>query len=281
MHPASAHNIILTGVPRSGTTLTCHLLNKVPDVVALHEPMAMREFEQMPDRNTMRDAVDQFFAASRQSLLAARTVTTKQVTGKVPDTDTSATCQSDGRRGTQTTRDDIVVDKLLSPSFTLCVKHPSGFSALLDLLADRYPCYAIVRNPLSVLASWNSVSFPVSRGHAPAAERVDRQLQLDLAEIEDLHDRQLHLLSWFFSRYRDHLPDNHVIRYEDIVANGGTVLHTIVPAAATLREPLQSQNVNTLYNRDLMRALGHKLLQTDGAYWHYFSRESVEKLIPS
>jgi len=32
-------DIILTGIARSGTTLTCALLNKLPQTVALHEPM--------------------------------------------------------------------------------------------------------------------------------------------------------------------------------------------------------------------------------------------------
>jgi len=32
-------DIILTGIARSGTTLTCFLLNKLPQAVALHEPM--------------------------------------------------------------------------------------------------------------------------------------------------------------------------------------------------------------------------------------------------
>lgn len=32
-------DIILTGIARSGTTLSCSLLNKLPQCVALHEPM--------------------------------------------------------------------------------------------------------------------------------------------------------------------------------------------------------------------------------------------------
>jgi len=33
-------NIILTGIPRSGTTLVCHLLNILYDTNALQEPKA-------------------------------------------------------------------------------------------------------------------------------------------------------------------------------------------------------------------------------------------------
>jgi hypothetical protein len=35
-------NVVLTGLPRSGTTLVCRLLNKLPDTVALHEPLSWR-----------------------------------------------------------------------------------------------------------------------------------------------------------------------------------------------------------------------------------------------
>lgn len=38
------NDIILTGVPRSGTTLACLLLSKLPDVVALNEPMRTARF---------------------------------------------------------------------------------------------------------------------------------------------------------------------------------------------------------------------------------------------
>ena len=36
--------VLLTGAPRSGTTPCCHLLDKVPGVVALHEPMKVDRF---------------------------------------------------------------------------------------------------------------------------------------------------------------------------------------------------------------------------------------------
>ena len=34
-------DILLTGIPRSGTTLCCSLLNRLPDVLALVEPLDM------------------------------------------------------------------------------------------------------------------------------------------------------------------------------------------------------------------------------------------------
>jgi len=159
------------------------------------------------------------------------------------------------------------------------VKHPAPFTALLNELVEHFPVYAIVRNPLAVLASWNSVSLPVNKGHVPVAEWFDPLLRRTLSRIPDRWARQLALLDWFFETYRRVLPETAILRYEDIVASGGRALSVIVPAAAELNVPLPNRNASPLYDVSLMCALGERLLKTDGAYWDFYSRESVERLI--
>ena len=63
------------------------------------------------------------------------------------------------------------------------------------------------------------------------------------------------------------------------MGSGGGALSAITPAAKTLREQLSSRNLNALYNREEMRDLGDRLLCSDGAYWRFYTRESVEGLI--
>jgi hypothetical protein len=173
----------------------------------------------------------------------------------------------------------VRIKKSLSPEFWLVVKHPGPFTAPLEALARHFPAYALIRNPLAVLASWNSTSLPVNRGHEPVVELFNSSLRRALARIADRWDRQIYLLAWFFETYRRVLPERAILRYEDIVATGGRALSAIVPEAAGLDVPLQSRNVNPLYDASLMRALGERLLRTDGPYWHFYSRESVEQLI--
>lgn len=45
------NNIILTGLPRSGTTLSVHLLNKLPNTVGLHEPIKFKEILDTDNEN--------------------------------------------------------------------------------------------------------------------------------------------------------------------------------------------------------------------------------------
>lgn len=52
-----------------------------------------------------------------------------------------------------------------------------------------------------------------------------------------------------------------------------------MPAAAGLDEPLENKNLNPLYKRDKVLRFGENLLQSEGAYWDFYTRESVEEIM--
>jgi len=178
-------------------------------------------------------------------------------------------------------REEIPVGKALSPQFTLFVKHNSAFAGVLPDLSRRAPVYGIVRNPLAILASWNTVPFPVSRGHAHAAERFEPRLAQSLARLADVHARQLHLLQWFFDRLQEVLGSSRIVRYEDIIASEGSVLQVIHPSAAAVKTPLASRNHSKVYDEKTMNELGRRLLGTDGAFWNFYDRADVLGLMPA
>jgi hypothetical protein len=277
-------DVIITGVPRSGTTLVCYLLNELPDTVALHEPIETAQWRDTHDHEVLCDRIKRFFASSRRSLLETGTAVSKQVDGRVPDNPRAgypllARLWPWRRlRQKRDSRGVITVEKSLSAEFLLGIKNTAFFTALLENLQSRYPCYAVVRNPLAVLASWNSIQFSLYDGHSPSAERVDRVLAADLSQISGRLGRQLHVLSWFFAAYRC-LPPQDVIRYETLVASGGASLAAITPRAVALAVPLENKNRNEMYDHRSMRTLGETLLKTDGAFWDFYSRQSIEELL--
>lgn len=273
------NNIIVTGLPRSGTTLTCHLLNKVPNTVALHEPMEVRKLAKYKKHSLACDQIEAFFDQMRTSIRKRKKAVSKQVNGKVPDNPVANKYSVSGLRASIASHTEIIIEKTLETNFNLIVKHPSVFTALVETLVARFPVYAVIRNPLSILTSWNSVEFPVQTGHAPAAENLDIQLKEALAKIDDRIERQLYLLSWFFKQYEQFLSRDSVIYYENIVSSGGKALKVIVPGANMLNEKLENRNRNNLYDTNLMRSLGEWLLKTDGAYWNFYSKESVEEFL--
>lgn len=296
----SHNNVILTGIARSGTTLTCHLLNKVPDTIALHEPIPFPMSHSSASRKAICCRIGDFFCESRHSLNKYGTAMSKQCNGRIPDNPKGGypgvlskliahliPFKKKGRfdlRKTRVTMGTIHFKKRLSDEYLLCIKHNAGFTVLLDDLTEYFPCFAVVRNPLSVLASWNGIDFPVRNGHSLAAERIDAVLRRKLSSISDRYERQLHILSWFFEKYDSALPRDHVIYYEDIIMSRGKALEKIFGAAGSFDEDLKnmslkSMNLNKLYNKDLMLKLGEKLLKTDGAFWKFYTRASVEQLM--
>ena len=100
---------------------------------------------------------------------------------------------------------EIAIDKPLSARFTLLIKHNALFAALLPRLTETFSCLALVRNPLSVLASWQTVDLPVHRGRIPAGEELDGDLHWALEREPEVLRRQLIVLDWFFGQFHAHL----------------------------------------------------------------------------
>ena len=78
----------------------------------------------------------------------------------------------DGVRRRIAEKGRIEVGKDLQPGFKMAIKDVGMFTALLPTLAKRFPCYAIVRNPLSVMASVGSIQKSRSRKNPPANGQI-------------------------------------------------------------------------------------------------------------
>ena len=276
----AVRNVLITGTPRSGTTLVCSLLNKLPDTVALHEPMNVWEFPNLPHPQAITEAIEEFCVKSRRSLKEDGIATSTHVAGEIRDNIAAGRPSRSGSRRRQGERGRVFIDKPLSDNFALAIKHPVAFTAVLELLSKRFECFAIIRNPLATLASWNSLEWiNVKNGHVPIGEKLDPDLQQLLASTPDCTERQLHILEWFYQRFVDFLPPESVIKYEDVVSSRGRELVKLIPAAATLDEPLTSRNLNKFYDSALMVTLGEKLLARESIIWNLYSKADVEQLI--
>jgi hypothetical protein len=89
---------------------------------------------------------------------------------------------------------EIRIDKELGGDFVIVIKYPAGFTAVMGTLSRQFRCYAVIRNPLAILASWSTIATPQEQGHAPVAEELDEQLKTQLASKVDKIERQLDLL---------------------------------------------------------------------------------------
>ena len=267
--------ILLTGIPRSGTTLCCHLLNKLPNTVALHEPLPMETFNDLTKDEAI-NAISHFTIVSRNQALSSSVVQTKHSGGLVPSNPVFGACK--GLREEQVSLGNINIDKALSDTFTLVIKHNALFASLLGNLGKSFSCYAIVRNPLATLASWQTVDLPIHQGRLPMGELFDTELRLQLDKLETNIDRQLCILRWFYQQFREHLEPNHIIRYEDIVDTKGNVLLRLVDQGVNFSGQLENQNASKLY-RDLdIKYLLDRLVKEDTFFTDFYRVDELENL---
>ncbi len=234
---------LLTGLPRSGTTLVCVLLNAQPDVVALAEPMDPPDHH---DRERALAEIANFVSETRERAQTGGLVRSKSIGGALVDNFMTPPQAGGGLRRSVAESALIPVGKPLAADFHLFVKHPALFSALAEPLARRFPLFALVRDPLSVLASWQTISFPVHHGHMPVAERFVPELSERLARAPGRVERQVELLSWLLSVYAG-LGAERVVRYEDLLADPPTALARLGVAAGRVDHPLRSVPVEQRY----------------------------------
>jgi hypothetical protein len=264
---------LLTGVPRSGTTLCCYLLGQIPDVVALNESIRIAQIE---DVSKSVDFTMDFMRHNRRTLLKKGFAVSRATEDGFTDNNFASI---EGKRKTLVQKQRVKVDKPLTKDLHLIVKHNAFFTMLMPAFQQNFPLYAIIRNPLSVLGSWNSLDIPVSRGEVRAAAKFAPQLQQSIDKIKDVHDRQLYILNWYFENYLD-LKQENIIRYEQVIATNGAALQLVEPKAAThLSVDLNSKNKSNLYNRDTMKMLCERLLNMDNACWQFYDKKQVEKQI--
>jgi len=223
---------LIAGLHRSGTTLISRLLNSLPDVVALNEPMKVKNLQNLPDTDLFV-AIEEFLSSTRSGLVSSHQAISRHTDGYATDNYFPGTMAENGLRKSVEKDGLVTFDKVLSDDFLLVIKHNSAFTAYLDRLFPRYSCYGIIRNPLALLSSWQTVDMPVNRGHIPVAEAIDPDLHKKLSFNDDILERQIIILNWFFDQYNRCLLPDRIIRYEDVIASGGNCLSIIAPAAQT------------------------------------------------
>ncbi|MDE0038777.1 MAG: hypothetical protein OXU77_14675 [Gammaproteobacteria bacterium] len=266
---------LLTGIPRSGSSLACRLAGQLPDFVALSEPMARAEFAGLATPSEALSTIERFARRTRERVATRRRASTVQVDGRLAD-DMVVADAVDGLRRRQVAQAEVDIDKPLSEGFSLLVKHNALFAALLPQLTPIFRCIGLVRNPLSVLASWQTVDMPVNRGRIPAGEQFDPVLHKTLDCDPDALSRQLTIINWFFAHYGDDLAAERILRYEDLVASGGNALFGMLGHAQAKAVPLTSRNDHAIYrDADIDRLLA-ALVDRGGAWTRFYSRTDCE-----
>lgn len=224
---------LLTGIPRSGTTLSCNLLNNFSNVVALHEPIQPLT---LPVKNALLHLNSRLISI-REEIERKHEVEVGNK-GSLHFTNPVGEAVVNGVRQVIAQRGLVKIEKPVNHTFHLVVKQNAMFTALLSDIIEIYPMVSIVRNPVDVLLSWLTVDLPINRGRVPGGERFDTALREELDALPNRIDRQWFIYNWFVQCFLNAKTKGLVIvRYEDIILSQGACLHDVFSDKATLLKP--------------------------------------------
>ncbi len=208
-------NILLTGIPRAGTTLAASLLDAEANTVCLNEPEWQHPHPTL-DAVGFALAVKEDFAAVREKLLAGI---------PVPD-------RRDAEGGALTNYYDSgtnknfvmhpLVRKNLTADFTLAMKHNGPYLAALPELVTLgcFDIRAVIRHPLPVIRSWRRLALPISKGEMPNATAYWPEMKVLTESKLPLLEKQVRMLELMFARIFDYQSQVKLVRYEDIREQG-------------------------------------------------------------
>jgi hypothetical protein len=212
-------NIIITGIPRSGTTLAAAMIDECANAICLSEPNS--HVELMYKSESAEAYVSVLvgeFSRLRYHLLAGGTVSDRRGANGNVLTNYLGPPDQDGKRCKQFSEIERGKSNL-APDFMLASKHNALYAAVLPALVaeDKFRVLAVIRDPVAVIQSWNSVDLPISRGRLPAADKFWPEMhQLGTSDM-DLLDKHILIYELFCQRFMSLLPRLTVVRYEDFV----------------------------------------------------------------
>jgi hypothetical protein len=221
--------------------------------------------------------LNEFIRETRAQLIREGTAPSHATQGSIESNPISTPTGSGQTRIVVHSHQIVYFGKPKTADFQLAIKHNAPFTALIEGLCTIYPIGAIIRNPLALLCSWQTVPLPIREGRLPMAERYDKDLSKKLNSLQHALDRQLLILDWCFNKYRQ-LSDANIFRYEDIITTGGGTLSRLFPSAKGLKEELITRNRNTIYPLQLSARLAETLLNTSGSWRAFYTEKDIFSL---
>ena len=216
-------DFIITGIPRSGTSLFSSCIDGLGDAIVINEPAEVFGALEHPGG---------FGLAAYYQRLRGQILTGQAVPNKV---------DSRGRLVEDTFASDVRTDLRYEPgsdAFPLGTKNTLAFSARLEQIAESMPespIFFCIRNPISTIASW-SRSFEhlrmavtgkarIGTSSDPFLAGVERR-QLERIEAEpEVEIRRAMWWNFLARRALKNINRLEIVRYEDFSEDPRTLLH--------------------------------------------------------
>lgn len=265
-------NYLITGLPRSGTTLLTSLLSENMEAVTFSEPEWLKDVRKKSDN--CQDFAKEFVKQLSNLRIDIRS-------GKSINIKTSRF--NKGLPENYYHRNDkgeLFVDKEETPvnfpkeyaDKPFIIKANAQFTACLDKLLriKNYKVVCIVRNPVSTIMSWRSLNIPVSKGNMKIAEKYHSSFKFE-TNSDNLLQKQILILDWFFKQYIEYQSEINLVKYESIIEQTVATISGILDKPINNITQLQSQNKNKFYNLKEELLIKEMLCSVGKYYKHFYT----------
>jgi len=246
----TGQNLAITGLPRSGTSLLCKLLNAEANIAAINEPeevfrIFLRQWWELRHKSDKHRAeqVRNYYQQLRSSLLAGQTIA-----NKVAD-DTRITDQRKAWRPEVGNAED----------FVLITKNTLVYTCNIDTLHQcEIQTTALVRHPYDSIASWQSSKQPnlahLRKGELVAAKRSAPASfsAAQLALLKELERQPIASLArlclvWNFlvTQYLERQELVNILSYESLVSDPAAAVGSVLPDRTTVVAKSDSLDIRT------------------------------------
>lgn len=263
-------DILITGIPRSGTSLLTSLISKEKNILCFSEPKWLREI-----RDGKQSCCNEFKSRLKSKIESIRCEIRKgnpiEIMVKKGSENLLDNYYSRSENKILNLKGSLKIHVEHSSELIICVKSNTLFTSCLSSLLDvkEWQIITIVRNPVSVLMSWRSLDIPISKGLLKIGEVYSNEV-IEIVKEQNLLIRQVKILNWFFKQY--FLNEKQMlIKYEDVISNTIKILTNILAHKPCLHPELISHNNNTYYNQEEKVLLTNTIMKYGEYIKKYYS----------
>ncbi|MFK8012614.1 MAG: sulfotransferase domain-containing protein [Marinicellaceae bacterium] len=240
------NNYLITGIPRSGTSLFLNLVDNGNRLCFSEPPWLKNLREKSNDGNQLAFYLKEKIQTLRDDIHNNKSIEIvfKINSKKVPDNYFS-------RNANNTTKTRKIKPVILDNKYShydFIIKANALFTAnIKQLLNDKaWKIIPIVRDPLAVIMSWRSVKIASSQGRVKVNEKFSKDL-IKIGQQKPLLKRQVLLLDWYFQQF-EIFDKSNVVFYEDLISDPISQIIKHLKCELPTKINLTSKNNNKHYN---------------------------------
>lgn len=270
------NDIIVTGMPRGGTTLLGSLISSLDNVFCISEPFEIEKLlHDSHDRNDFVNKIANYYSLQRQIAIK-----NKKLINRV-SVDGSLVTNYFVRNGDKIllNYNEREVDiETKDPNFKLAVKHNAHFMSVLPeiIKLEKFTIAAVVRHPVPTIMSWRSLNLPISRGRLPSGEKYWNELA-DIANSKaDTLTKQVLIYELILKRLIEFKGYILLLSYEQIV-NDVEVISKLFGLRFKRKIKVSSQNKSSEYNWNEIDSIKSAIKENCPTTSSVYEIEDIEK----